>query len=460
MSFVDTRKIAREFNGIALWDKRCVTSIKRISKSILKEPSKSFSSACGKSLRQNGSRILSNNLMTTNKLQSSHYKETHNRCKVASKVLVVQDTTSFNYKTHRATTGLGMISTSNREEGIMLHSALALTRDGIPLGLVHQKYWVRKKVVETKEKQRKLPVTTKESNKWIEGLQSVNERISLKVKDILVISDRESDLYEYFVHPRTKNTNLLIRVMQPRTITIDYQGQVYEDKIKALLPKLSIAGSKKVEITNNNKPEELEVIVSYGKVELSPPQQKLKSGLPKIKMTLIYVKAKSKESDIEWILLSSKTDITNEEAIELTDNYTQRWRIERLHYTLKTGVFNVEKLQFDDATTLINALSLYSVLAWYVMYIMYYCRQHPEQEPSVVVDKVSLAILSKYTKTKITTAHQVMLAIAHLGGYLGGTKKYPNPGIKVMWQGLTKLDDLKQGWLLAKGGFNQFYATG
>lgn len=44
-----------------------------------------------------------------------------------------------------------------------------------------------------------------------------------------------------------------------------------------------------------------------------------------------------------------------------TQFYALRWCIERIHYTLKSGALSVEKRQFDNIHTLINALAFYSV---------------------------------------------------------------------------------------------------
>ena len=59
-----------------------------------------------------------------------------------SVVLVAQYTTYFNFTSHAATTGMGSIG-PGPEQGYLLHSALALTTDGVPLGLVGQIAWTR-----------------------------------------------------------------------------------------------------------------------------------------------------------------------------------------------------------------------------------------------------------------------------------------------------------------------------
>ncbi len=48
--------------------------------------------------------------------------------------------------------------------------------------------------------------------------------------------------------------------------------------------------------------------------------------------------------------------------IEEKESY--RWRIERLHFTLKTGGRQVEDLQLESRERLERAITLYSIVAW------------------------------------------------------------------------------------------------
>ncbi|MGO8366648.1 IS4 family transposase, partial [Rhizobium johnstonii] len=63
--------------------------------------------------------------------------------------------------------------------GILMHSSLALTLDGLPLGLAAVKFWSRDKFKVTAQLKRKInptrvPIETKESIRWLENLcQSV-----------------------------------------------------------------------------------------------------------------------------------------------------------------------------------------------------------------------------------------------------------------------------------------------
>ena len=59
-------------------------------------------------------------------------------------VLAVQDSTSLNYTAHRSTAGLGPIGTKRSGAlGLIVHDTVAVTPDGLALGVLDAQVWVR-----------------------------------------------------------------------------------------------------------------------------------------------------------------------------------------------------------------------------------------------------------------------------------------------------------------------------
>jgi|WetSurMetagenome_2_1015567.scaffolds.fasta_scaffold161386_1 hypothetical protein len=463
MGFVENAKWhKKEFRKAEIWDKRCTKSLISMAQAISENQISSFSAACGKVLRQCGGRIFSHKNMNPEKMQAGHYKETAKRASMQSIILCPQDTTSINYSGHKATEGLGLIGTKANQKGIMVHTTMALRVDGLPLGIIGQKFWVRNEEDKGKRTKRKLlPIEDKESYKWIDGLEYVNNRLINKAKEIWVISDRESDVYEYMISPRRENVHLLIRAMHPRIVEAELGGKMQRMNLTELVKILPKAATKEVEIERENRTIKINLSISYSNINLIPPMSKGKAVQP-LEMMVIYAEEiglEGKADKIEWTLLCDKQNLTTEEALQMLEYYTQRWKIERLHYTLKTGAFNVEKLQFDDARTLMNALAFYSVIAWHTLWLMYYSRLEPEAKAEAVIDQLEKEILEASTGKKIETVLESVMAIGILGGFLGGSKRYPFPGIKTIWIGIIKLIAMKEGWLLANSHFLKKYAT-
>lgn len=421
---------------------------------IMLHPQSSFSGACGPILRQSAASVLSSMKMIPENMQNGHYKETQARARNEKVVLVVQDSSFFNYTAHKATQGLGHIATREAARGVEAHTCLVLREDGLALGIIGQKFIIRK--IEDRGRRhliKQLPIEKKESYKWIEGLSYANARLSSRIKEIWVISDRESDIFEYMSSYRKPNVELLIRAEQPRIIEAEIEGVGHRGQLKKIIALLPTASRKTIEIERANRSQSVELLIAYSDIKLHPPQRKTKIMSP-ISMSVVYVREASPPSEadkpIEWVLLSTRRDLSTAQALKLVEYYAHRWKIERFHYTLKTGAFNVEALMFDDAHTLMNALALYSVLAWRVMHVCYAARVAPEAPCATLVDEVERMILEQYVKKKVNTAREAYQAIALLGGFLGGSKKYPNPGIKIIWFGLQRLAAMKLGWLLAQ----------
>jgi hypothetical protein len=453
--------IVKEFKGLEIWDKRCEKSINRIAKAVEKRQGNSYSAACGKTLRQCGGRIFSDSRMRIEKMQSGHYKETSRRAKVESIVLVAQDTSVINYTRHKQTQGLGQIGTAENLRGILMHTAMVIRQDGLPLGVIGQKLWTRDEKQRGKRHKRKeLPIEAKESYKWIEGLRWAESRLPKKISEVWVVGDRESDIYEYMSTKRRKNMHLLVRAFQPRKVEIEEEEEDRIINIMEYIKGLQVQAKKTVEIERQNRTEKIELLISYSNIKLVAPLSiKGQTSEASIEMSVIYAREEAiGEESIEWVLLIDKQNISNEEAITILGYYTQRWKIERLHYVMKQG-FKIENLQFDDAFTLENAIGFYTVIAWHVLWLTYYSRLEPEGGSEKVIDEVEKEVLEEYTGEKIKTVLQAVICIGILGGFLGGNKRYPYPGVKSIWTGIQKLEAMKQGWLLAKSYFLKKYAT-
>ena len=124
-----------------------------------------------------GYRFFDNPKVTPAKLLARHQTATWDRCAAEPIVLIAQDTTYLNFTSHTATTGLGPIG-SGTEQGFLLHSALALTPDGVPLGLVAPMAWARDPETRGRSARRKpWPIEEKESYRWLQIQQQIAARV-------------------------------------------------------------------------------------------------------------------------------------------------------------------------------------------------------------------------------------------------------------------------------------------
>ena len=115
---------------------------------------------------------------------------------------------------------------------------------------------------------------------------------------------------------------------------------------------------------------------------------------------------------LQWVLLYTLPVADLEAACRVRRYYSRRWLVERLHYTLKSGL-GTEKLQIDDAVS----LALYYVVAWRLLYLTYTAREKPEAPATTVLDADELAVLEAATGKPVPTVAAMVTAISRLGGY-------------------------------------------
>ena len=129
-----------------------------------------------------------------------------------------------------------------------------------------------------------------------------------------------------------------------------------------------------------------------------------------------------------------------------------RWLIERYHYVLKSGC-RLEQLQLETADRIQRALATYTIVAWRLLWITYLARYQPDQPADTVLEAHEWQALyctihkSLLPPQSPPTLNTCVRWIAQLGGFLG-RKHDGEPGVKTIWQGLRRLHDIAQTWLL------------
>lgn len=96
-----------------------------------------------------------------------------------------------------------------------MHASLAITPEGLPLGLTAAKFWSRSKFKGTAELKRRInrtriPIDQKESIRWLDNLRLSTELAGAPERCVH-IGDRESDIYELYCLAAELGTNFLVR---------------------------------------------------------------------------------------------------------------------------------------------------------------------------------------------------------------------------------------------------------
>ena len=97
-------------------------------------------------------------------------EQTLERMSEQGQVLLLQDTTSFDFSHHPAAAGMGPME-NEYCRGFFAHSTLGVSMDGVPLGLLGQPVWARLDSETGKAAQRhERAFEDKESYKGVQGL--------------------------------------------------------------------------------------------------------------------------------------------------------------------------------------------------------------------------------------------------------------------------------------------------
>ena len=378
-----------------------------------------------------------NDKIAEDQIVSCIQQSTVSRCLKKKVVLNILDTTSANFSS--SAKGLGYLD-HGVGEGLMIHNSLAIDVEGCPLGILSQKIWARDRAEMGKKKFRGTKkISEKESYRWIEGMQLAEDLLK-EVPLVVHIGDRESDIYELFATPRQPNSELLIRAVHDRKTLLgnsmwkEIEEQPLLATFELKIPKVQTEGVRKVKME-----------VRATMIVLSPPSQK--PDLPALIVYGIIVReADKKEKGLEWRLISTLPVKTAEVAVEFVKRYSYRWRIERLHFILKSGC-HLEDLQLRSVKALRKAIVVYSLCAFKLMQMLYLSRTEPELSCTCFFSDMEWKVLSRLSnKSPFIRPHppsleKCVLMLAKLGGYIGRNNDGP-PGVKNLWRGLQKLNTI------------------
>ena len=442
---------AREFANADFGDARRTARLVSLALTFSNKPAASIPEACsGWAETTAAYRLFSSDRVTPKEILASHRDATLQRIKGQSVILIAQDTTTLNFTTHHAAKGMGPIGKKGLR-GFFMHSALAVSTEGVPLGLLAAEFLVRQDQDPEGEKTRsKLPPEERESFRWQRVLAASTQDLPPNVLAITV-ADREADYYDFLAAAKHTDKPVLIRAKHDRRLA--EEGNPH---LQAKLLASPSLGTITVQIPRSeDRPSRTATLeVRAMPATFLPPRDPQHKALPALDMWAISAREVSPvpEGDeaVEWLLLTIIAVPDLAQAQQCIVWYTYRWRIERFHFTLKSGC-RVEKLELEERKRIERALALFCVIAWRLLSITYLARMTPEQPCTTVLSSSEWqALYSVINKTPVPppTPPDLRTAvrwIARLGGFLG-RRRDGDPGVKVLWRGFRDLQRISEMW--------------
>ena len=451
----DRSWVEEEMKSLKLGDERLEKRACKIISDLSQNPTASIPEFCGdRAASQAAYNFLSHKQLPARALLAAQRQATLSRIEAGGYklILAVQDTTEFNYSHHKATVGLGPLDHPSYQ-GFFTHTTLAVSPEGVPLGLLAQESWVREETQpEHKQARAQRPIEQKESYKWFKGLAQSTARFPAGVS-VLSVSDRESDIFEYFAHPRPPQVDLLVRAWRDRAVVNEVSP------LWATMQASPVRGLVELEVkaTPKRVARRARCQVYYQKVKLKPPQKRpgLSPDLKPVTLWAVLIREMqppSGEEAVTWLLLTTCSIASFEQACQLIEYYTRRWLIERFHFVLKSGCA-LERRQLKQVFRLERFLLLANVVAWRLLWLTYLGRVAPALPCTVALEDYEWQALYCFIhKTALLPPQppplqHVLRWIAQLGGFLG-RRSDGHPGVKVLWRGWRRLVDIAHAWLI------------
>ena len=434
-------------------DKRLHKRLMRIVEDLAAKPTASVPEACGHwRATQATYRFWDSERVTAEAIRASHLKSTEERVEDTAFVLAIQDTTDLNLSHHPATAGLGPLD-HPALRGLKVHSVLGVSEEGMPLGLLHQAVWARDtEQVGQRHQRRKRETKDKESQRWLTALQA-SEAAVPEGATVVTVADREADLYDLFALTRRQGSELLIRAAHDRRV--NEVGLLRETVQQAPVVGQVVLTVQRKE---DHPARQAMMSVRFRQVYVQPPRhRRVRSSLPAAAMNVVWTQEEAPPAGVtpvQWLLLTTVPVNHWADALRCIRWYSYRWLIERYHFVLKSGC-RLEDLQLEAAERIQRALATYCIVAWRLLWLTYKARRSPEAPCSCALETHEWqALYGTIYRTPVPpaeppTLQQALRWIAQLGGFLGRTSD-GQPGVKTIWRGIRRLDDIAATWQLLR----------
>lgn len=344
--------------------------------------------------------------------------------------------------------GLGSIGSYRKKaKGLKVLNAIALSPDGVPLGLLEQLYWARKKNTKRNKNLYKRKYKTKETYKWEQVAKTVlarRKRAESSVRPWFQL-DREGDfrqMLRWAVDHRDEAW-MTIRSRHNRRLAGLEPRYLYPS-----LRESAPLGRYRLEIPRGHNRQARQAVIE---VRACSFQIRLKDKWTKklAEVTLWAVEAREiravpeAKTKLRWTLLTTRPVTNFADAAEVIFGYSQRWRVEEFHKTWKTTC-GVEQTQLRTRERIMKWASILGSVAMRVERLKYLSREVPETPATEEFSRAEIDTVIMLQEPKghrlgsTPTIQDMVVWVAQIGGYTGKSSGGP-PGSVTIGRGLDRI---------------------
>jgi hypothetical protein len=463
----EARQWASEEFGLAeLGDARRVKRLVRIARETMNRPAGEVTAVFGETAAREGTfRLLENDAVDPEEIARAAHRAAARRSAGEPYVFVAVDGSSLNLTDNKRAKGLGVVGARYvGAAGLQVMSALAISAQGVPLGLCGQRFWARAKRTTRKGKHDRRPVEEKETRYWLEVLDQVRAALGQEAPETKpwFQLDRAGDAWPVLLDGLRSSELCTVRAAYDRRLTKEsadeprrYLWEKLESQPLLGMMELEVGARPAKKLTHAKmRPARR---ARCARIELRACELSLdllidgrsKSVATPVHAVLARETSKSSrgEEPIEWLLLTSHRVDDLAGAKLVLFGYAQRWRIEEFHKSWKSGVCKVEDTQLRDVDHIIRWATVLASVAVRIVRLSYLSRHDPRRSALKEFGQAEIdAILIASCSTNLRPGSSPRLGIlvdllARIGGYTGRSSGGP-PGALVLARGLLKIEAL------------------
>jgi hypothetical protein len=454
----------KNFDAVELGDKRRRARLIRSAARIAEHPQKSFNQIFDWDELRAFYLLCHQETATLPAIQATHWRLTRQAMTEQPLVLILHDTTELNFSGHEALQGAGPIGTGEGR-GFLQHNSLAvLPEPRQVLGLAYQQWHVRQpapKPATGKEHTSRRKRRARESQLWSRGIEATGTPPpGCRWVDV---GDRGADIYEAMVAAQSVGHDFLFRLTQNRQVRTAPEAEEFA-KLRDHARSLPSQGRGVVDIPGRRgrAPRQAEVHMAAAPVWIPAPQgTPQRAAQPTVTAWVVRVweaeppagEAPTGMEPLEWLLITSVPTETLEHLQERRQWYACRWMIEVFHDIEKNGC-SEEDRRFETAERLEACLAILSVVAVRIFQLRTALDSQPDAPAEQVATWEEIEVVRRFAtkpvvreRGVIATVRDFVRVVASLGGFLG-RKGDGNPGVKTLWRGYQRLQDLLLGYQL------------
>jgi hypothetical protein len=442
-----------EFGEVELQDARWRKRLVRVAGQAARRPAGKVTEVFANDAERQGAYgLLESSAVPAAAVAEAMFQGCASRCADEPFVFCPTDGSSITLADHAKTKFGAIGSRAFGTQGLKVISVLAVSPQGVTLGLTAQVWWTRPKRRPSKHRDQRTP-EQKEIRHWSEAMEQTRQVMGQHAPDtrLWFQLDREGDAWTTLQQADADGHWFTVRGNHDRRVILD-NGK--KTKLRMLLNSHPVLSRYSLPVVPgpHRQGRTANMLVRACTATLDFRDKRTGRRFSK---TVNVVLAREDETTpvgekpIDWLLLTNRPVGTEEELQQIVFGYSQRWRIEDFHRSWKSGTCRVEEMQLRSVDSAIKWATILAAVAARVERLKLLARKEPDRPATEEFSLIELRALrllrfgkpsgKQATSASATpTLGEATLWVAQLGGYIGKSSGGP-PGSVTLTRGLIQV---------------------